>query len=476
MMGFNTSRKVYESLPLMVKQGLCLVPFSWWAGKAYRETFARGSWFDRASREELLHYQEQRLRKVLRFAVDQVPAYQHLRQIVERLEPFETLKAFPLVDKDTLQANLANYLSRDFNRMPHYEVTTGGTGGNQLRFFVDDSSQAVETAFVHRCWARVGYTPRCKKATFRGVGFSKSANGLFWQHNPVYNELQFSPFHMSETNLASYVQHLAKYCPQYLHGYPSAIDIFAEYVLRHGLQDALPQIKAAFLVSEGVTTDQRDRIEAAFRTRVFSFYGHSERVIFGGECERNSTYHQFPDYGYLEVIGENGLPCRSEGDRGELVGTGFLCRCMPLIRYRTGDYATLLEPDCECDRKWDRFTDIEGRWKQDMLVGRTGARISLAALNMHGPMFANVRRYQYYQDTAGECIIKMMVTDYFTENQSTCIRRAYEDKAGSEINFSVEIVDDMPLTERGKFKRLDARLSEQHTLCAGAFNGSMRQA
>jgi len=62
-MAFSMKRNIYESLPLAIKQGLCLIPFSWWAGKAYRETFARGPWFDRASWEELLHYQERQLGK-----------------------------------------------------------------------------------------------------------------------------------------------------------------------------------------------------------------------------------------------------------------------------------------------------------------------------------------------------------------------------------------------------------------------------
>ena len=156
------------------------------------------------------------------------------------------------------------------------------TSGNQLNFFVDDDSQSVEMGFMHRQWARVGYTTRHRKATFRGVPFPNLNEGVYWQHNPIYNELQFSPFHMSEANLGSYVEQILAFSPTYLHGYPSAIDVLAEYVLRHELTPKLQAIKAIFLGSEGVTKQQRERMKRAFGSRVYSWYGHSERVILAG--------------------------------------------------------------------------------------------------------------------------------------------------------------------------------------------------
>lgn len=457
-MAFELKRTIYEALPVALKRSVCSIPFSWLAGKDYRAAYQRGNWFDKANKKELQLYQERELGSILLFAVDQVPAYQHLRSDVERHSPFEALKAFPLLDKDTVQAHQQDYLPRDFAKIPHYETTTGGTSGNQLKIYLDDSAQSVEMGFMHRQWWRVDYTPRQRKATFRGVSFPNLKPGIFWQHNPIYNELQFSPFHMSEANLGDYVEQIIRFAPSYFHGYPSALDVLAEYVLRLGLADKMPPIKAAFLGSEGASPGQRERIERAFRTRVYSWYGHSERVVLAGECEKNSTYHHFPDYGVLEIIDAHGNACDREGERGEIVGTGLFNRCMPLIRYRTEDYATRLESQCECGRCWDRFKDVEGRWKQDMLVGKSGAHISMAALNMHGPLFERVIRYQYFQDTPGVCILKVMVAPEFTEQDRMAIEKAYAVKVGKEVQFEIKVVDEIPLTARGKLKILDSQL------------------
>ena len=337
---------------------------------------ARHNLFDRATRKEILSYQEKKLGEVLRFATEQVPAYRHLRSAVEDSKPFQVLEDFPLLDKETLMRDFNRYIPTDIARIPHYEISTGGTSGKQLVFFVDDVSQSVENAFQHRLWKRVGYSIQKRRATFRGVSFAGLKPGVYWQHNPVYNEIQFSPFHMNDKTMPSYLEQIALFKPKYLYGYPSAVDLLAEYVLRNNQQSQLPQIAAVLLISEGVLPGQRQRIEEAFRTRVFSFYGHSERVIMGGECECTTTYHHFPDYGFLEIISNDGTRCEMAGERGELVGTGFLNKSLPLIRYRTGDYAVRCDYECKCGRQWDRFADVEGRWKQDMVIGKTGSRIS----------------------------------------------------------------------------------------------------
>ncbi len=454
-MSFTSKRRFYESLPLPLQRAVRLVPFSWIAGKPYRETMARRTFFETASREEIHAYQERALGKMLSFAADQVPAYRPLRGAVGRLRPFDALNEFPLLDKDTLQSRMKEYLPRDFEKIPHYETSTGGTSGNQLTIYVDDTSHAIETAFIHRLWERVGYTPAARKATFRGVSFPDLAAGVYWQENPIYNELQFSPFHMSDRTMGHYVDELTRYRPAYLHGYPSAIDLLAEYVLTNGPEGTLPGLRAIFLASEGCLPGQRERIKRAFRTRVFTHYGHSERLILAGECESDTTYHHLPDYGILEIIAEDGTSLTKDGDRGELVGTGILNRSLPLIRYRTGDVATRRSPRCSCGRAWDRFDSVEGHWDQYMLIGSAGARISLAALNMHGPMFRRVARYQYAQTEPGRCVLRVMPAPGFDDTDRRAIEDAYRAKLGEELALTVELVDVIPLTPAGKLIVVD---------------------
>lgn len=453
-MGFEARRKLYESVPGWVKACVGAVPFAWLAGPSYRRTMAREAVFERASRDELRAYREKALGETLDFATSQVPAYRPHRGAFEAHGAFEALKDFPLLEKSDVQANPDDFFPRDLSLIPHYEIATGGTSGSQLRFLVDDDSQSVETAFIHRVWKRVGYTPRAVKATFRGVSFGNLPPGVYWQSNPVYREVQFSPFHMSEQTIGAYVRRIVRLAPSFLHGYPSAIAIVAEYVLRNGLVESIPPVRAALLASEACTPEQRERIGRAFRTTVFPIYGHSERLILGAECESEEVYHHVPDYGVLEIIDENGRTCEREGERGELVGTGLHNRSMPLIRYRTGDRATRLDSTCSCGRQWERFTDVEGRWKQDMLTGRSGAAISLTALNMHGAVLDNVVRFQYVHPEPGRCVFRVVPAPGFTDADRLRIESAFRDRVGGELDVVVEVVEAIGLTDRGKLKRV----------------------
>ena len=50
-----------------------------------------------------------------------------------------------------------------------------------------------------------------------------------------------------------------------------------------------------------------------------------------------------------------------------------------------------LSSSCECGRNWDRLEAVKGRWKKEFVVGLNGAKISTAALNMHGDMFTGCK-------------------------------------------------------------------------------------
>ena len=441
-----------------MKKICCKVPFSMIAGKEYREVYHRGDWFDQASREEILAYQERALGRLLRHATMEVPAYFFLRSVVEKFNPLEALSAFPFLEKEELQKYPDRYLSRNLDQTPCYETTTGGTSGNQLRFHLDDHSQSMETGFMHRQWKRVKYKAKDKKVVFRGVSFDNLKPNVFWQENPIYNEIQFSPFHMSDANLESYLIEFIRYQPKFVHGYPSAVEIFADYILRNDKTKLIPKVQAVLLGSEGTTDQQRRIIERGLGARVFSWYGLSERVALGGECEKNSSYHLMPDYGYVEIIKEDGSLCYEEGDEGEIVGTNLFNFSMPFIRYKTGDWAKRLSAECECGRNWDRITEVKGRWKKEFVVGSSGAKISTAALNMHGDLFNSVQRFQYFQDKPGEMVIKILPKKEFLSDSQDLIESAYKKKVGDELQVKIRIVDDIPLTKRGKVKMLDSRI------------------
>ena len=78
---------------------------------------------------------------------------------------------------------------------------------------------------------------------------------------------------------------------------------------------------------------------------------------------------------------------------------------------------------------------------------------------MHGPLFEKVKRFQYYQDKTGICVLKIMAAPEFAERDRMAIEIAYKIKVGEEVQFIIKTVEDIPLTARGKLKMLDSRIN-----------------
>lgn len=454
MIAFKHLRSIYEALPFVITWPLCFIPFGLVAGKSYRKVLCQGLSFDVADADTIEAIKEQRLRSTLEYACAHVPAYRPYANVLEQHKrASDALIEFPLIDKDELKARFNDFVSDEISDIPHYKCTTGGTSGNQLELLLDDHSQSVEMGFMHRQWSRVGYSPRCRKATFRGVEFPHLSKNVYWQKNPVYNELQFSPFHLSLNTVELYWKRLLSYRPKFLHGYPSAIVYLAELAKDIGKDGRSLNLKAILLGSEGMIDGQRETLEHFFGCRVYSWYGHSERLILAGECENCDAYHVIPDYGYCEILDKSGKPV-DVGERGELVGTTFLNRSMVLIRYKTGDSAVKLDSECSCGRYWQKFDNVQGFRDQQLIIGSDGSRISLAAINVHGECFSNVNFYQYYQIKPGMLEIRIVPGKNYGANDESAILAAHKSKVGDNLCISVVLVPEMKLSPGGKYLRL----------------------
>jgi phenylacetate-CoA ligase len=87
------------------------------------------------------------------------------------------------------------------------------------------------------------------------------------------------------------------------------------------------------------------------------------------ECLQRDGLHVNEDHFLPEVVDpETGAPL-PDGSDGELVLTTLTKSAMPLLRYRTGDIASLTREPCACGRTLARMSAVRGR-RDDMLIVR----------------------------------------------------------------------------------------------------------
>ena len=401
--------------------------------------------------DRLIDYQVSKLRVMLRHCAEHVPYYRRSFREVgfdpQNFRNLSDLRVLPLLDKDTIRSRPQDFLADNVSRSQMIYFTTGGTMGQPLGLYNLKHSGGRERAFIYSQWARVGFHYNHRRAMLRGWAVKSRRH---WKYEASERAYVFSNFHMTPNNVADYAQVMRDNNLPYLHSYPSAVIDFARHLKELAIEP--PRFRAILAASENLYPGQREFIESFFGTRLFSWYGHSETTILAGECELGTNYHVFPEYGLAEMIKEDGSLAEKEDEFGELIGTSLYNFAMPLIRYRTDDWAVIGPERCACGRNYNLLKETYGRWHQEMLVGKLDNLISVTALNVHTEAFDNVQQLQFYQREKGKTQLRLKRKPGYSERDSRRIIAALDEKMGDTMEVSLSFIDEIPLMPRGKFR------------------------
>jgi phenylacetate-CoA ligase len=131
-------------------------------------------------------------------------------------------------------------------------------------------------------------------------------------------------------------------------------------------------LRYAAVGAEPWSEAMRAEIDAGLGVRTSNTYGLSEVIGPGvsGECieERNGS-HIHEDHFLPEVVDPESGEQVPDGEVGVLVFTALTKQALPLVRYWTGDLASLSSEPCSCGRTLARMSAIRGR-TDDMLIIR----------------------------------------------------------------------------------------------------------
>lgn len=410
-------------------------------GKAYRSCLAelRNSAAGEALREE-------RLLAIVNNAIRDVPYYRRRyggRKINTAAE-FKT--AFGFIDKRSVLEDPAAFRQEHFDDREYDLVTTGGTSGKPLQLYVPRNRYAREWATVHHAWSRAGFRFD-HRAVLRN---HRLPAGRICAVNPFTKEIIFDNFRLTEEYMAEIYAVIRKYRIPFMHAYPSAVQQFSAFCHREQLD--LSFLRAFLCSSENVYPHQLDTVREQTGARLFSFYGHSEKLVFGAFCEFTDHFHMDPDYGFFELVDEHGATVSTPGMTGEITGTTLHNNGMPLIRYRTGDYAEYLGDHCpHCHRRMPVLRRIMGRWNGERVYNRDGSYVTTTALNLHDDLYRKIDGLQYYQREKGQLEIRIIRNSAFTPADEAKLLHSISTKLSPSSTVTVRHVEWLERKQNGKF-------------------------
>jgi len=434
------------------------------AVKTFYDTYTflqKSQWW---SQKHLEQYQMMKLSKLLNHSYSNVPYY---RRVFEQrglkpgdIQNIADLKKLPYLTKEIIRENLPDMIARNYLKSKLEYVTTGGSTGIPLGFYYEKGfSRAREQAFMTALWSRVGYKLSDKCVILRGYVVDSANQGKFWKNSLLGRWLILSSFHMTDELLPSYIDKISEFRPAYIQAYPSSVTLLAWFMQKKGIKP-FPSIKAILCGSENIYPWQRELLEQVFQCRVYSWYGHTEQAVLGGECEKSTFYHLNPEYGITELSSSTGMVITEEDAIGEIIATGLNNFCVPLIRYRTMDLAISTNTECGCGRHYRLLKKIEGR-VQEFIVSNKGSLIPLgpAIFGIHDINWARIKQIQFLQETAGKLTINVVKDKcYSVAEIEDYTLRLFKARFEGYCELEIVFVDNIPRTASGKYKWLIQKL------------------
>lgn len=385
--------KIVKKSPSFIKRLYYnAIPFSKRYGKVYEDTLSfliESSKWDIQTKKD---YQYLEMKKLLRHCYKNVPFYRNIfisnGWKVEDFRSIDDLKNFPVLTKRIIMDNYQNMIAVNFADHKYYPISTSGTSGDKLKFYVNDEVFKKEAAFNMRAYLEQGAQMYDTPSVWLRRYVPKESNSPLWYYDYELKRLYMSAYHLNSQTIGMYIDKINSGNYQTICTYPSSAYIFACLCEENDLK--LDRVKKIHVTSEKMLNQWYDKVESVFGIKPCGHYGQMEKVSFMHQTEGSRDYCQNLEYGIDEFydIGD--------GTHG-LIATGFINYYMPLIRYRTEDTFVIEN---------GKVKEINGR-SSDILVSSSGSR--LPGVNFYSwvdKKMPAIKMFQIIQKTKKSIIFK----------------------------------------------------------------------
>ena len=337
---------------------------------------------ERLTDKRIAAIQEAAWAKAWRYAQARSPFYQrHLRQVggKRRLIPLAQIDRIPPISNSVLSAKPDSFLCVPPERIVDI-VTTSGSTGRPLVCKLTDADLcrlALNEFHSFRC---VGLTAADT------VLLAVTLDRCFIAGMAYFTGLRLVGCGIVRAGPATpllSLEMLQRAKVTAIVGVPSSLLLLADKAVEAGQDPAKLGVRKLICIGEPVRNQDftlnraGELLAQRWQARVYSTYGNTELAASLCECDAGRGGHLHPELLHLEALDEAGRPV-PDGQVGELTATTFGVEAMPLIRYRTGDFAAIYREPCACGRRTLRIGPIAGRASQKLKL--KGTTIFPAAL------------------------------------------------------------------------------------------------
>ena len=326
---------------------------------------------ERASREQIKAWQDERLVDTVRHVYANVPYYKRLMDekgvTPGDIKSRDDLYKLPFLTKNDLrEAYPYGLLAAPLDDCVRIQSTSGTTGKRVVAFYTQGDIDLWEDCCARAIVAAGGTKSDVVQVAY-GYGLFTGGPGLTGGSHKV----GCLTLPMSSGNTQRQIQFIQDLHSTILCCTPSYAAFIGETFQEMGIAPEEISLKAGIFGAEAWSEEMRRDIERKLGIHAYDIYGLTEisgpGVSF--ECEAQTGMHINEDHFIAEIINPETGEVLPDGEKGELVFTSITKKAFPLLRYRTRDICVLNREPCPCGRTHVKMSKPMGR-SDDMLIIR----------------------------------------------------------------------------------------------------------
>jgi phenylacetate-CoA ligase len=318
-----------------------------------------------------------RLNELLALIAERNPFQRERLGATTALASLDELQRLPVTTKDELLADQAAHppfgtnLTYGMERYTHLSQTSGTTGAT-LRCLDTDEDWAWWRDGMGGVFAAAGVTAADRVA----LAYSFGPYLLFWTAYEGAGASGALVIPLGGMDSVQRLMTIREYAATTLACTPTYALHLVRVADRHGLRDTLGTVERIVCAGEPGASlpSMRRQIESAWGARCFDHAGRSEVGPFTYPCGAAGGLHLRDDEYLVELLHPGTCRPVPPGEPGELIVTALGRRGFPVIRYRTGDVATVHPEACPAGHA--------GRWLPRGIAGRTDDMVVIRGMNV----------------------------------------------------------------------------------------------
>jgi len=319
------------------------------------------------------------------------------------------------------------------------KVSTSGSTGEPFEAILDGRNHGWRLASRYLFDSWMGVAPG--ERWIHIFGHSRLTQRL--RRRLLQGELQVAADLTSKERFSEITRLLVDYKPAGMSGVSSSLALLAKHMGDAGISFT-HKLRGVFSCAEMLSDHQKQLISSTLSTNVYDRYGLRESAYIAQDCGYHRGLHINSLIVYAEIV--KGGRKTAPGEVGKLIITDLRNNAMPLIRYDTGDLASI-EGECECGRGFPMLANLFGR-ENDYIATKFGLLPALAVTSKFGNEFVQfIHDFQFITSQKGNMLIRLVPTDLWNQQAEAKVTRFL---AGYLEDFNVELVTEIKPEPSGK--------------------------